>query len=83
LHGASIPIIPFTYIVHREPHLRARKLSGVARRRPEEPRQLDERNRVTLPPNVTEALGLRPGDWVKVELSGERAVIRKVRFVED
>ena len=39
--------------------------------------RIDSRGRVVLPKRVREALGLRRGDMVVVEVEGERIVIRK------
>ena len=55
----------------------ARKLV-VGRSDPERPRKIDRLNRVVLPGEVLQGLGLRKGDYVRVRLDGKNVRISKV-----
>ena len=41
------------------------------------PRQIDNRNRITLPPNLLKLLDLKPGDEVFFKLSDDKIVMGK------
>jgi bifunctional DNA-binding transcriptional regulator/antitoxin component of YhaV-PrlF toxin-antitoxin module len=47
------------------------------------PRIIDTQNRVLLPPEVLEALGAGPGDYVSFQVDGPRASIYKVRWLPE
>lgn len=46
------------------------------------PRSIDRLNRVVIPPEVLEKLGLQPGDFVIVTLEGNKACIVPVDWKE-
>ena len=41
------------------------------------PRQIDNRNRVTLPPELLNLLGLKPGDEVFFKINNSKIIIGK------
>jgi antitoxin component of MazEF toxin-antitoxin module len=41
------------------------------------PRQIDNRNRITLPPNLLKLLDLKPGDEVFFKLSNDKIIMGK------
>lgn len=45
-----------------------------------QPRPIDTRNRVSVPPDVRDALKLEPGDYVAFTVEGKKAVMRKVEW---
>lgn len=45
-----------------------------------DPRPLDSRNRVSVPPEVREALGVEPGDYVVFKVRDRKAVMQKVEW---
>lgn len=40
------------------------------------PRFIDEKHRITLPPDVIDAMDLRPGDQVTIEISANEIVVK-------
>lgn len=59
--------------------------AGMARPRPQDrdpkPKTIDPQNRVTIPPDVMEALNLKPGDFVTITAEDGHARIVPVKWV--
>lgn len=50
--------------------------------KPDKPRALDTLNRVVIPPEVREAIGVESGDYVIFKVEGKRAYIVPVEWAE-
>jgi antitoxin component of MazEF toxin-antitoxin module len=51
------------------------------------PRQLDNRNRITLPPKLLKLLNLKPGDEIFFKISNDKIIVGKAlvkyEFIEE
>lgn len=47
------------------------------------PRKVDGQNRISLPPEVREFLGITEGDYVRYVIEGKQVILKKTRWLGD